>query len=209
MALQGVVFRGSGTRITQWEKNYYPPNVRIYWQANAWVDTVATGQITDDFLTDVADIEGGVILGLDNLGAHLNSDIKAKLVAADVFPVFTPSQCTDVIAPVDHHIGQWMKEATAMMYEHELERNLEQWENGELTAAERRIYIANWIGTAWEVLKTMPEFIKTSFVSTGWLLAKDGSENHLAELRKYLKAYDFPRPVRDLGASDHSSDNSD
>jgi hypothetical protein len=41
----------------------------------------------------------------------------------------------------------------------------------ELTAAERWIYIANWVGTAWEVLKTMPEFIKKSFVSTGWLLA--------------------------------------
>ena len=59
MVLPGVVFPGSGTRITQWEKNYYPSNVRMDWQANAWVDTVAMDQITDDFLTDVADIEGG------------------------------------------------------------------------------------------------------------------------------------------------------
>ena len=146
-----------------------------------------------------------MILGLDNLGAHHNSDSKAKLVAADVFPVFTPSQCTDVIASVGHHVGQWMKEAMAVLYEHELERNLELWENGELTAAESRIYIANWVGTAWTVLKTRPKFIKTSFVS---ILAKDGSDNHLVKLRKYLKAYDFPRPVRDLGASGHSSDDS-
>jgi hypothetical protein len=111
--------------------------------------------------------------------------------------------------PVDHHIGAWMKEAMAVLYEHELERNLEQWENGELTAAERRIYIANWVGTAWTVLKTMPEFIRKSFVSTGWLLAKDGSKNHLVKLKKFLKDYDFPRPARDLGARDASSDESD
>ena len=193
VALPGVVFRGAGTRITQWEKDHYPPNVRIYWQANAWVDTVAMDQITDDFLTDVADIEGGVMLGVDNIGAHHDSNIKTKLVAADVFPVFTPTQCKDVISPVDHHVGNWMKEAMAVMYGHELERNLEMWENGELTAAERRIYIANWVGTAWTELKTMPKFIRKSFVSTGWLLAKDGSENHLVKLKKYLKDYGFPR----------------
>ena len=83
----------------------------------------------------------------------------------------------------------------AVLYEHVLERNREAWENGELNAAERRIYIVNWVGTAWEVLKTMPEFIRKSFVSTGWLLAKDGSENHLVKLKKYIEKYDFPRPA--------------
>jgi hypothetical protein len=102
VTLAGVVFPGAGTGITQWEKNHYPPNVRIYWQGNAWVDIVAMDQITDDFLTDVSNIEGGMMYGLDNLGAHHNSDIKAKLVAADVFPAFTPSQCSDVIAPGDY-----------------------------------------------------------------------------------------------------------
>jgi len=87
-----------------------------------------------------------------------------------------------------------MKEAMAVLYEHELERNLEQWENGELTAAERRIYIAHWVEPAWDVMKTMPEFMRESLVSTGWLLAKDGSENHLVKLKKYLKEYDFRRP---------------
>lgn len=55
----------------------------------------------------------------------------------------------------------------AVLYEHELERNLEAWENGELTAAERRIYIANWVGTAWSVLKTMPDYISHSSPPAG------------------------------------------
>jgi hypothetical protein len=205
VAIPGVVFRGTGTRISDWEKSHYPQNVRVYWQANAWVDTVTMDMIADDFIADVADIDGGVMYGLDNLGAHHDIDIKTKLVAADIYPVFAPSQCTDVVAPVDHHVGQWMKEAMAVMYEHELERNREAWENGELTAAERRIYIVNWVGTAWEVLKTMPVFIRKSFVSTGWLLAKDGSENHLVKLKKYIKEYNFPRPVD----SDDESDDLD
>jgi hypothetical protein len=102
-----------------------------------------------------------------------------------------------------------MKEAMAVLYEMELERNREAWENGELTAAERRIYIVIWVGTAREVLQTMPEFIKKSFVSTGWLLAKDGSENHLVKLKKYMKEYNFPRPSNVPVEIDDDSDGSD
>ena len=76
-------------------------------------------------LEDVADIDRGVMYGLDNLGAHRNIDIKTKLVDADIYPVSILSQCTDVIAPVDHHIGQWAKEAMAVLFEHELERSRE------------------------------------------------------------------------------------
>jgi hypothetical protein len=64
------------------------------------------------------DMAGGVMYGLDNLGAHHDSNIIIQLVAADVFPVFTSSQCTDVIAPVDHHVGAWMKEAMAVLHQH-------------------------------------------------------------------------------------------
>ena len=54
------------------------------------IDTVAMDQITENFLTDVADIEGGVMCGLDNIGSHHNADIETRLVAADV-PVYTSS----------------------------------------------------------------------------------------------------------------------
>ena len=56
-----------------------------------------------------------------------------------------------------------MKEAIPVLHEQTLERNLEALEKGELKAAERRIYIANWVGT---VLKSMSEFIRKSFVRT-------------------------------------------
>jgi hypothetical protein len=99
-----------------------------------------------------------------------------------------------------------MREAMAVLHEYKLKRNLQQWGEGQLSATGCRIYIANWVVTAWSVLKTMPEFIRKSFVRTGWLFAKDGSENHLVKLKKCLANYDFPRPGRDLGASDDSSE---
>ena len=43
---------------------------------------------------------------------------------------------------------------------------------------------------AWEVLKQKPEFLRAAFVSTGWLLAKDGSENGLVKIPG-VPDYDF------------------
>ena len=190
----GVVFRGLGMKLSDWEKSQYPPGVRVYFQPKAWVDTEVMACIVDDFLDDISDVEGEVMYGMDNLGAHHNMVIKQTLYDHDVYPVFTPSQCTDVVAPVDHHVGAWMKQCMSQLYEKELEDNIELWEDGGLSAAERRIYIVNWVASAWKCLKTKSEFLRKSFVSTGWLLAKDGSENHLVKLRKWQLPYDFPRP---------------
>ena len=123
--------------------------------------------MADDFIADVADIDGDMMWGLDNLGAHHNIDVKRKLVAANVYPVFTPSQCTDVVAPVDHHVGAWILGAMAVLYEHALERNREAWENGELTAAERRIYIVNWVGGAEDHARAPQEVLRQYWMASG------------------------------------------
>ena len=190
----GVVFRGQGLVISDWEKSRYPDGVRVYFQPKAWVDTPVMKCIVDDFLHDIDGVEGEVMYGMDNLGSHHNTGIKETLYDNNVYPVYTPSQCTDVVAPVDHHIGAWMKQCMSHLYEYELQHNLEVWEDGGLTASERRVYIVNWVATAWEALKTKSEFIRKSFVSTGWLLAKDGSENHLVKLKKWQQPYNFPHP---------------
>ena len=76
-----------------------------------------------------------------------------------------------------------MKQCMSHLYEYELQDNLQMGQDGGLTASERRVYIVNWVSSAWEALKRKPDFIRKSFVSTGWLLAKDGSENHLVKLK--------------------------
>jgi hypothetical protein len=93
---------------------------------------------------------------LDNLSAHHDEGVKKKLSDADVHPVFTPSQCTDVVAPGGHHAGERMKDAMRVMYEAEMDNNIENWEEGGLSAAERRIYIVTWVAEAWKVMQIMP-----------------------------------------------------
>jgi hypothetical protein len=78
-------------------QDHYPSNVRVYWQENAWADTTVMDQITDDFLTDVADIEGGAILVLTTTVTS-----RSNWLLLTCSPVFTPSQCTD---PVYHHVN--------------------------------------------------------------------------------------------------------
>ena len=68
------------------------------------------------------------------------------------------------------------------------------------------VYIVNWVASAWAILKTKAEFIRKAFVSTGWLLAKDGSENHLVKLKNWFEAYDFPRPSDDEYGADRQPD---
>jgi hypothetical protein len=53
--------------------------------------------------------------------------------------------------------------------------------------------MAQWTAAAWLILSEKPEFIRQSFVSTGFLLAKDGSENGLAKVPG-LPDYDFTAP---------------
>jgi hypothetical protein len=92
-------------------------------------------------------------------------------------------------------LGSRLDNLRAVLYSsYELERNLKVWEDGELTACERRIFIVNWVASAWGALKANAEFIRSSFVSTGWLLAKDGSENWMVSLKKWDSAYGFPKP---------------
>ena len=50
--------------------------------------------------------------------------------------------------------------------------------------------MATWAAAAWQVLKQRSAFLRSAFVSTGWLLAKDGSENALVEVPG-VPDYDF------------------
>ena len=62
-----------------------------------------------------------------------------------------------------------------------------------LTASERRILLATWLGASWQMMRADSEFIRQAFVSTGFLIRKDGSENHLIKV-KGISTYDFTNP---------------
>jgi hypothetical protein len=53
--------------------------------------------------------------------------------------------------------------------------------------------MAQWTAAAWLTISEKHNFLRQAFVSTGFLLAKDGSENGLAKVPG-LPDYDFTTP---------------
>ena len=47
----------------------------------------------------------------------------------DIEAVYTPTNCTDVVAPVDHHLGATLKGTIGKLYLAALEANKDQWCN--------------------------------------------------------------------------------
>ena len=123
--------------------------------------------------------------------APLMMDVYEKL---RLVPLFTAANCTDCISPVDHHIGSYMQKHMGASYRTEVLTNPELWiatsEEQEIedanckSAMHRRMLMARWMSEAWDSLVTdHSEMIEKAFVSTGFLLAKDGSEDHLLKLQ--------------------------
>jgi len=90
--------------------------------------------------------------------------------------------CTDCISPCDKHVGVHLKRIMGYFYRSALNKNKAVWRSGNLSSSQRRMLMAQWAAAAWTGLQTKEGLLKSAFVSTGFLLAKDGSEDHLIHL---------------------------
>ena len=73
----------------------------------------------------------------------------------------------------------------------DFEANRQLWcRKGGLNASTRRQKMATWAAAAWSFVKADAAFLPSAFVSTGFLIRKDGSENHLIKVPG-LPDYDF------------------
>ena len=131
---------------------------------------------------------------MDRHGAQMTVDFQECMTNKRVQPAYTPADCTDCIAPVDHHVTNALKHIISGFYHQDLEDNLDHWCNpvgqGGLEAWQRRVKMATWVAVAWTLLREDAAFLRSSFVSTGWLIAQDGSENHLPKIPG-VPNYDF------------------
>ena len=117
-----------------------------------------------------------------------------------MLPLFTPANCTDCTSPVDHHVGNFIQNHMKASYLKEVETNPHIWflacdpdhvgvaENIEdvssNSAMHRRILMAKWLEAAWvDLIFNNRHIIHNAFVETGFLLAKDGSEDDLLKLQ--------------------------
>ena len=192
-----IIFRGQGNTVPQVEKDLYArlSNIRVRWQDKAWADGDLMMEYFHDFRSDTIE-QGEVLLGMDNHSAQHTLACRCFMEDMHIVPVYTPADCTDCTSPVDYHVGVWIKQKINARFEEAYDRNLDAWnrpaKSGGLTASTKRMLLAEWSADAWSQLchPDNNHIIKKAFVKTGFLVAKDGSENHLIELRKGFK-YDF------------------
>ena len=126
-----------------------------------------------------------ILLGMDNHGAQQTLKFRQELALKNIHPAYTPPDCTDLVSPCDHHVGKALKDIMAIFYHKELEENREQWCGNGLSRSERRMKMAVWAAAAWGVVAQNAAFLRSSFVSTGFLIAKDGSEDGLIKIPDY------------------------
>ena len=75
-----------------------------------------------------------------------------------------------------------MKSYMAIFFHEEMELHQSEWEEKTLPASNRRMLMAWWTVLAWQKLKTKVHLLRQAFVSTGFLLAADGSEDNLIKM---------------------------
>lgn len=201
-----VIFRSGtrGARIPKSEKEYYAtnfPNVKVRWQKKAWADEAVCLDYIVDFREHTAR-KGEVALIMDRHGSQSTERIIDLMKAFDVRPIFTPAGCTDCVSPVDRNIGMRIKDRVYKIQD--LEMDLDENRNWALPAKEgglgdpgKRKLIVRWLSQVWtDFQREEKHMLLSAFTTTGCLIAKDGSENHLIRLWPTAPegAYNFAPP---------------
>lgn len=190
-----IIFRGIGDRLKSCERQLYDslePIITVRFQKKAWADEDYMLEWFERFREQTLDL-GEVLLGMDGHGSQKTPMCMAFMQAMGIIPAFTPADCTDCVSPVDSHVGQTLKLKIAKRYDAAYAANTAEWERpkkkGGLNDWKKRMLVAQWTAEAWQELCGQNQrLIRSAFVRTGFLIAKDGSENGLIELWPVRKA---------------------
>jgi hypothetical protein len=192
------ILRGKGLQLGKEETALWSAldgQARIFYQTKAWADGDFMMMWLETFAFDVRDIieeDGFVILGMDGHGAQMTRRFQERCRELDIIPIYTPPNCTDVVAPVDAGCGATLKSLSNILYQADYEKNHNIYEDEGIADKEKRMQAAMRVVAAWSVMKEDNQhLILQSFVKTGWFpLAPDGSEDHLVKI-KDLPDYKF------------------
>jgi hypothetical protein len=191
-----IIFRGGRTARSKlpWpeEKALYDtlPQIRVAFQSNAWADEIFCEEEIFKVAMDMrmAGVEGEIMIGMDNHSAQRTENMLGIYTSLGLMPIFTAANCTDCISPVDHHIGRHIQKHMGRSYTRAIQENPEIWiaSSAEVeiedaacrSAMARRMLMAQWMAEAWDDLRfNHSSMIRKAFVRTGFLVAKDGSED--------------------------------
>jgi hypothetical protein len=185
-----VIFAGQGMQVTDEEARLYQqlsPFLQVYFQPKAWADEAFIKNWFNQFLIDTAGILGEKLLGMDCHGAQQTMEMRRRYQVEHVQPAFTPPECTDCVSPCDHHIPKVLKDYIGESFGKEFEANARDWQDTGLTASQRRMCMARWVAAAYLKLQVNQgpngsNLLYDAFVKTGFLLNKDGSDDHKVDI---------------------------
>ena len=112
-----------------------------------------------------------------------------------------PPGCTSRVQPLDVVFQKPFKDIIRRLFEQHIENlvnqnlesrideNLVNYTEGKITASQRGVLIAKWVGTAWSEISKKEDMISLSSNKCGIALALDGSEN--ADLKSIEEVYEF------------------
>ena len=171
-------------------------NIRVAFQGSAWADEKFCRDEIFLVAKDLhaAGVRGEVMIGMDNHRAQRTAEMEAIYRDLEMMPIYTAAGCTDCISPCDHHVGRFIQQHMGQSYQAAIEKDPHIWradvaerdiEHAHSTSAmARRMLMAQWLSDAWtELITNHKGMLLSAFIRTGFLLALDGSEDHLMEIQ--------------------------
>lgn len=201
-----IIFRGSGKRIADEEKQLYHKDVDVYWQKNAWADLDFSLEWIKRTLKPAVENCGlEFLLICDNLGCQVKEEFQQEIRKLNGIVHYGVSGATDIWQPVDAGAGHLLKQKVRQKQDEWLmdEENMNIWmgnSEDKLTVSKRRILITHWVGDAYNILQgdNYAGFLRNCFEKTGCLLTADGSEDEKVK-PEGLNDYKVMPPLKQPG----------
>jgi hypothetical protein len=156
----GIIFRGTGIRISDAERDQYHPDVIVRWQPKAWADQAYSNVWAEEDWTDYILNSGeckedqSYLLFHDNLHSQTTSDFKAALKSNGVkgYSHALLAGNTDGLQPVDGGVGALLKAEQEEVFDEWLENadNWKEWTSTRMKASRKRAVLTQLYGVAWE-----------------------------------------------------------
>lgn len=181
--VSAIIFRGTGARITQDEKESWHKDVDVFFQENAWADTPVCVDWVNRTLKRAVEDTDRFVLFCDNLSAQVSDEFKEAVSAIRGVVWFDVPNATDLWKPVDAGFAELVKKLAVQEHHKWLdsEENADRWYGNTepFSAKERRVLISHWTGNAYNriVSEHYKSFVWRVWEKTGCLITADGSDD--------------------------------
>ena len=202
----GIVFCDPGKAITEDEIASWHPDVDVYFQENAWVDSKVAVEWVEKTLKQATSHLNRFVLFADNLTGQVGSEFKQAVKNNSGVVWYGPPNASGLWQPIESGYGKMLQQ----LMEQELHKwlddveHVQRWYGNEnsYSAKERRILIIHWAGEAYRRLirEEYDRFRRKIWFKTGCLITADGSDDEKIKPNG-LTGYKPPAPCRFLEPS--------